>query len=149
MSADWLIDTNILAYSYDPSEPVKHARAFAAVDRLANSGSAILSTQVLAELYVFLTRRRRPALDPEAGEERLRHLTRTWTVAPVTPMIVLEAARGARQHGLSFWDGMIWAVARLNQVPGILTEDFQDGRSVEGVTFVNPFSPGFDLGRLG
>lgn len=60
-------------------------------------------------------------------------------------MIVLEAIRGVSVHGFRYHDAQIWATARLNQVPAIFTEDFQNGRRVEGVQFVNPLLADFDL----
>jgi predicted nucleic acid-binding protein len=47
--------------------------------------------------------------------------------------------RGVTEHGLSVWDAQIWAAALMNQVPVVLSEDFQHGRVVEGVRFLNPF----------
>jgi predicted nucleic acid-binding protein len=44
-----------------------------------------------------------------------------------------------------YYDAQIWAVARLNQVTTIFSEDFNDGQVVEGVRFVNPFAAGFLL----
>jgi len=32
--------------------------------------------------------------------------------------------------------------------PYVLSEDFSDGRTIDGVTFVNPFAEGFDLEAL-
>ena len=49
---------------------------------------------------------------------------------------------GAQRHGLSFWDAMLWATADRVGVRYLLTEDFQDGRVLGGVTFVNPFAAG-------
>jgi predicted nucleic acid-binding protein len=46
-----------------------------------------------------------------------------------------------------YFDSQIWAVARLNQVPTIFSEDFSDGLVLEGVRFVNPFIPEFDIER--
>lgn len=60
-------------------------------------------------------------------------------------MVVLEALRGVRDHGLSYYDAQVWATARLNQVPVIFSKDFDSGRVLEGVRFVNPFAPDFDL----
>ena len=60
-------------------------------------------------------------------------------------MIILEAARGARQHHFSYWDAQIWATAKLNQIPVVLSEDFSDGQSTEGIRFMNPFSAKFQL----
>jgi predicted nucleic acid-binding protein len=51
-------------------------------------------------------------------------------------------------HSLSYWDALIWAVAKLNQVPYVLTEDQQHGLFLEGVRFANPFVPEFDLALL-
>ena len=54
-----------------------------------------------------------------------------------------EAARGARDYGLAYYDAQIWAAARLNQVQIVLSEDFQDGQTLEGVRFANPFGESF------
>jgi predicted nucleic acid-binding protein len=49
---------------------------------------------------------------------------------------------------MSIWDALIWSVARLNGISWILTEDGQHNRLVEGVRYLNPFHPDFDLGLL-
>ena len=66
----------------------------------------------------------------------------------VTPLVVLEAARGVSTHRLHYWDAQVWATARLNQIPVVLTEDFAHGRVLEGVQFLDPFSPAFDSAAL-
>jgi len=60
----------------------------------------------------------------------------------------MEAGRGVRQHHLSYFDAQIWATARLNGIPTIFTEDFENGRRVEGVRFVNPLLPDFNIADL-
>jgi predicted nucleic acid-binding protein len=60
-------------------------------------------------------------------------------------MVVLEAGRGVRDHQFSYYDAQVWATARLNQVPIIFSEDFSAGSIIEGVRFVDPFSPGFAI----
>ena len=35
------------------------------------------------------------------------------------------------------------AAARLNQIPIVFSEDFQDGQVLEGVRFANPFAGTF------
>ncbi len=66
----------------------------------------------------------------------------TWLVIDVAARTVAEALRGAEQHGLPYWDALIWATAKLAGIPVVLSEDFQDGREIEGVTFQNPFAVG-------
>jgi predicted nucleic acid-binding protein len=138
-----LIDTNLLIYLVDQNEPVKQAQAKKVLEVLEIHHNGRLSVQNLAEFVNVTTRRLHPPLTPGEALEWAGHLARIWQVFDLTPQIVLEAARGLRDHSLSFFDAQIWAVARFNQIPLIFSEDFQDGMILEGVRFVNPFTPGF------
>lgn len=146
MSDKVLLDTNVLVYAYDRSEPEKQHRALALLDRLVATGAGAISTQVLDEFFVAVTRKIPAPLSVPEGYERLRNYLQVWTVLDVTPLIVLEAARGVRDHQLNFWDAQIWAAARLNQIPLVFSEDFAP-RVIEGVRFVNPFAPDFEIGQ--
>ena len=143
MSANVLVDTNILVYAYDRSTPEKQSRALQVLDALVSSGAGALTTQVLAEFYVAVTRKIPAPLNAADAYERVHNLQRAWTVLPVTPLVVLEAARGVRDHQMSYWDAQVWAAARLNQIPTVCSEDLAGAPTIEGVSFVNPFSPGF------
>jgi predicted nucleic acid-binding protein len=55
----------------------------------------------------------------------------------------MEAGKAKRDYMLSYYDAQIWATARLNQVPVVFSEDFNDGLVLEGVRFVNPFGQDF------
>jgi predicted nucleic acid-binding protein len=138
-----LIDTNLLVYLYDPSTPEKQKRAELALDQLHRMGAGCLSAQNLAEFFSIATRKLDPPLTPTQAYEQVSLLAETWQVFDLTPLIVLEAARGARDHGLAYYDAQVWAAARLNQVTTVFSEDFSDGQTLEGVRFVNPFAPGF------
>lgn len=48
------------------------------------------------------------------------------------------------RHRLQFWDAMLWATARRVGVRYLLSEDFQNGRELDGVTFVDPFDSAND-----
>jgi predicted nucleic acid-binding protein len=142
-----LVDTNVLVYAYDRSEPVKQAKAVTLLERLAANGSGILSAQVLAEFFVTVTRKLAAPLPVERALESLENYLASWTVFDTTSLVVLEAGRGVRDHRFSFYDAQIWAVARLNQVPFVFSEDFNPAL-IEGVQFVNPFSAEFVLEEL-
>ena len=135
-----LIDTNVLVCAYDPGDPEKADRAIEALDYLQSTQQGRLSVQCLAEFFVVATRGKRPLLTEQDASLQLDLLSRSFRVLDVTPMIVLEASRGVREHRFSYWDAQIWATARLNQVPVVLSADFQDGASFEGVGFANPFA---------
>lgn len=140
-----LIDTNVLVYASDPAEIVRQEQALSILRRLEITGMGRLSAQVLAEFMHATTRSRRQLYTWAEALQQLERLVRAFPVFDLTSLIVLEAARGAREHGLAYNDAQIWASARLNQVTVVFSEDFSDGQLLEGVRFVNPFAAGFRL----
>ncbi|HEU5102661.1 MAG TPA: PIN domain-containing protein [Roseiflexaceae bacterium] len=145
MIASVLVDTNVLVYAYDRAAPQKQRQALDTLDYLAIHGSGALSTQVLAEFFVAITRKIISPLSAADAYIRLEHLLLAYTVLESSGLIVLEAARGTRDYQMHFWDAQIWATARLNQITCILSEDFNTGSVIEGVRFVNPFAPDFQI----
>jgi predicted nucleic acid-binding protein len=142
-----LIDANILVYAHDPDESVKQAQAIALLDHLYETGYGRLSVQSLGEFFYVITRGNTPRLSPGDAAARVDLLIRAWPVLSTTPFVVLEAMRGVHQHRLAYWDAQIWATARLNQIPIIVSEDYSVGSVIEGVRFVNPFALDFDRDR--
>ncbi|MEW5706358.1 MAG: PIN domain-containing protein [Actinomycetota bacterium] len=145
MIAKMLVDTNVLVYAYDPSDPEKQERAFMVLDGLATSGQGALSAQVLAEFVVVVTQKIAEPLDLKVAQKRVENYLSSWTVLDITGFVVLEAMRGVHDHHFAYWDAQIWATAKLAQIPFILSEDFSSGNTVEGINFVNPFVADFDL----
>jgi predicted nucleic acid-binding protein len=140
-----LIDTNILVYAYDSFESKKQIRSQEVIDSLTRSGRGRLSTQVLGEFINASARSRRRLLTIEQALVEMKRFADTFTVFDVTLKIAMNAIDGVRLHQLPYYDAQLWATARLNQVGTIFSEDFQHGRSIEGVQFLNPLLPGFDL----
>ncbi len=146
--AQALVDTNVLVYAHDPADRAKRGRAIDLLSSLADARAGCFSAQVLAEFYWTVTRGRRPLLTVEEAAEQIDRLCASWPVLAITSSVVAEAAAGARRHRFSYCDAQIWATARLNQVPIVLSEDFADGSRVGGVRFVNPLGPRFDASSL-
>ena len=140
-----LIDTNLLVYAFDQNDPVRQDRAVKLLREIELRGIGRLSVQALAEFYSASTRRLRPPLTPNEAFDHIEHLARAFLILDLTPHVVLEAARGARDHQLNYWDAQVWAIARLNQIAVVLSEDFSAGTSLEGVRFVDPLAAEFDL----
>ena len=76
------------------------------------------------------------------------NLSRSWRVLNVTAAAALEAMRAAQQYQFQYFDGLIWATAKLNGVPNVLSEDLPSGSLIEGVRFDDPFDSRFDLASL-
>jgi predicted nucleic acid-binding protein len=148
MTGDVLIDTNLFIYAYDPRVRSKQDKALVLLRRLVVNGRGRISTQILGEFFAAGTRRLDPPLSPAEAADQVVALAAAWPVLTVTPLVVLEAARGASSHRLHYWDAQLWATARLNQIPLILSEDFVHERVLEGVRFLNPFETTFDVAAL-
>ncbi len=140
-----LIDTNILIYASDPRDTTKQDQALHLIQYLEATAHGCLSVQCLAEFAHITTHTKHSLYTRAEAVIQVEHLARTFQIFDLTPLIVLEAARGMRDHSLAYYDAQIWATARLNQILVVFSEDFQDGQTLEGVRFVNPFAEGFSL----
>lgn len=142
-----LIDTDILIYPFDGRDPARQARAREVLRALTGRPVAALSSQALSEFASVMLRKLGVPADRVYG--LVERYEQVFPVYPVTPGVVLEAVRGVRDHGFSYYDAQVWAVAKLHQVAVVLSEDFAVGSSVEGVEFEDPLAAGFDAATLG
>ena len=74
MTAPVFVDTNVLVYRQDGSDPTKQSRADDWIAHLARLRAARISFQVLQELYATLTRKLKPAFDAEEAQGIVRDL---------------------------------------------------------------------------
>ncbi len=140
MTGKVFIDTNILVYAYDMSEPDKQEKALSCLDQLISLDQGVISAQVLSEFFVTVTRKIPDKMSVNQTEERIKNFCQIWPVLQLNEMIVMEAIRGAQDHSFSYWDSLIWATARLNQVAIIASEDYTSGSYIEGIRFFNPLA---------
>jgi len=138
--ATTFVDTNILVYAYDVDAGDKHEVARQLVRGLWRSRRGVLSTQVLQEFYVTVTRKLTKHLDRSTARRVVRTY-QAWPVQVVDVADILAAAELEERHQMSFWDALIVVAARRAGADRIMTEDLQAGRQLEGVTIENPFAP--------
>lgn len=148
MTERFLVDTNILVYAYDRSEPEKQSKSLDILDWLATRNKGALSTQILSEFFWAVTRKIAVPISIDDASKQIELYIRSWEILNITPFVVIEAVRGVRMHQLSIWDAQIWAVARMNQIPVVLSEDFPANSVIEGIRFMNPLVAGFDIAKL-
>jgi predicted nucleic acid-binding protein len=131
-------DTNVLAYAHDQLSRNKQPPAARLVGRLAESGEAALSVQVLQELFVTLTHKLpRPLPIVEARDLIADYAT--WRV--FTPMAahVIEAIDASARWQVSFWDAMVLTAARHSGAAILWSEGLSHGQRYDGVEVRNPF----------
>jgi len=136
-------DTNLLVYASAATDPdVRTTPARALITRGMRSGSAVLLLQTLAEFsHVAMRKAGVPA-------DQVRKIVDGWrAVLPVRAAAeedLADALVAVKRHRLAFWDAMLWATARRVGVGYLITEDLQDGITLDGVKFVNPFNAAND-----
>ncbi|MBI5196245.1 MAG: PIN domain-containing protein [Nitrospirae bacterium] len=131
------VDTNILVYAYDTSAGEKHKKAVQLMESFWNSGNGIISSQVVQEFFVNVTRKMSKPLDVLTAKEIVKDLLK-WNTIIVNGEIILEAIEIQRKHKYSFWDAVIIESAVRGGVVLLLSEDLTDGQIIKGVKIKNP-----------
>ena len=131
------VDTNVLIYSLDPSEPEKRAKAVGLIRTGVLSGTLITSPQTLNECYRVLTEKRRLLTRADA-REFLRSLVFTC-VAPLDSSTTEAAWKIQDETGFHWWDCVMLASALAMNAAVFVTEDLTDGVAIGGMRIVDPF----------
>ena len=138
MTAKVFVDSNVLIYAHDLDAGVRQQLAANALRRLWETRTGCLSTQVLQEFYVTVTRKIGSALSRSTAREIVRDYA-AWVRSAITPATILRASEIGETWRFSFWDSMIIAAAEQDGATQLLTEDLKHGQTVAGITIVNPF----------
>ncbi len=133
------LDTNTLVYANDTSYPEKQALARTLVTGLLASGTGCISTQVLAEFWVTVTRKLKQALPVELARQQIA-LFNGFTIVAVDHAIFLDALAIQERYRVSFWDAQILAAAHRAGCNELYTEDLQSEGIFGDIRVVNPFA---------
>ena len=131
------LDSNVLVYAAQKGD-ARHDLAVALLRR-AVAADCVQTMQSLGECFNALWRERGFARR-EARAIIESYLELFDVVVAANMEDLRRALYAASAHGFQYRDSMIWATAWRCGCQLILTEDGQDGRSLDGVTFVNPFN---------
>jgi predicted nucleic acid-binding protein len=132
------VDTNVLVYGFDKSDSPKKRVAQLLLNSLMREDRFRLSTQVLQELFVTLTRK---VTHPCSTAEALAVLDdlAVWPVMAIDYAAIRGAAELADRAKLSFWDALVVMSAARSNCALLYTEDLNDGQEILGVRIRNPF----------
>jgi predicted nucleic acid-binding protein len=129
------LDTNILVYANDKSDPRKQILATKLVSDCIAERKGVISTQVLQEyacvaLHILHQ-------DLSIIHRRLRQFQSLQLVL-ATPALISRALELHTQYQIHYWDAAILAAAEEAQCNQIYSEDFPDGAVYDKVRVVNP-----------
>lgn len=138
MSGRAFVDTNILLYAHDVSDPAKNRKAVELLTQLWTDGNGVLSTQVLQEFAANLQRRISVAMTYAEVRRRIE-LYLEWKVVVNGEGSILRGLEVQERNRISFWDAMIVQAAESAGCEVLYSEDLSHGQEYGGVLVVNPF----------
>jgi predicted nucleic acid-binding protein len=138
MTGPIFVDTNVLVYCRDASEPLKQKQAMAWMTALWKTRQGRLSFQVLQEFYVTVTLKLDPGLPRGAARRDVRSLL-AWQPVATDERVVEGAWVMQDRYSLSWWDSLIVSAAQVANCRTILSEDLQENQNLGQVQVVNPF----------
>jgi len=138
MNVNCFVDTNILVYSRDSSEPDKQLKAKAWLTQLWQQESGRISAQVMNEYYVTATQKLKPGLSKEQARSDLRALA-VWQPLEVSTHLIESAWEVQDQYAYSWWDSLVIASALFLDCRYLLSEDMQHEQRVGNLEIINPF----------
>jgi predicted nucleic acid-binding protein len=138
MSGKKFVDTNILLYSRDSSEPHKQSIAANLIRSLWIERTGRISVQVLNEYFVNVTQKLKPGLSKNDAWLDLQDLA-VWNPVSIDMALLHKGKSFQDQYSLSWWDALILAAADQSGCNTVYSEDLSHGQPYFGIQVINPF----------
>ncbi len=130
MTGRIFVDTNILIYAHDLDSGVKHETATALLRQLWEEETGVLSTQVIQEFYVNITRKTPHPLSPAQARGLIDNYF-AWPAVVNGTETIRRASEIEERYRLAFWDALIIAAAVQANADRVVSEDFSAGAVIE------------------
>lgn len=137
----FFLDTNIFVYSFDKTAPDKQRVAQQLIQNALTTQQGVISTQVMQEFLNVALRKFDPPMTVSEGREYLKDVLMPLCQHYPSITFYHRALLIQEETGFSFYDTLILTAALETGCTTLLTEDLQNGRTVQGVTIINPFVP--------
>jgi len=133
------LDTNILVYAFDNSDPKKQQTAQNLLNSFFDEQEYYsISTQVISEFCSVVFKKFRNVLTDTDLQEFISSFS-DEQIFPLTRTVLLKSLQIKQRFGLSLWDSQIVASALLSECKFLYSEDLADGQVIENLTILNPF----------
>lgn len=139
-----LIDTNILCYALDTSDPVKRTIAADLLSQCWRSEIDLaVSVQNLAEFSIVMTEKVKNPVPDETVARFIHNIVSFdgWTIISYDAETILDAMNIQKTCSLHFWDALLAATMRQHTIETIYTENSHFNK-VPWIKAINPFHPG-------
>ena len=138
------LDTNVLVSSIDTTR-INHKKALRLIGKIKRKElQGFISTQIVGEFYVSLTRifgGIEAPLSPEEAKEEIEQMLSSgiFVVLPVTELalrkgLILSSKKGIK--GVNFWDVVVIGTMLENEISILYTENLKDFKKFTDVVVV-------------
>ncbi len=137
-----LIDTNLLSYAFDESEPEKRKICKELVeDCWQMKREYAVSIQNLSEFYVVVTKKISHPIPRNVAKRFIELIIefQGWSVLDFNARTVVSAVNISTKYGTHYWDALLAATMRENNVFSIYTENDNDFEKIPWIKIINPF----------
>jgi predicted nucleic acid-binding protein len=142
MNADFFLDTNLIVYLFDTSEPTKRQKVKQLLAQYQPGKHGYISAQVVNEFIVIATRKITNPIPLDVIHQHIMYLQQQLHVSSLHTRTSLKAIEIKRRYQYSFWDSLIIASALENNCTLLYSEDMQHGQVIDGtLTIQNPLKP--------
>jgi predicted nucleic acid-binding protein len=139
MSAEYFLDTNLLVYSFDHSEPAKRDKSQELIENALKTRQGVISWQVVQEYFNVALHKWDTPMQPADAQDYL-HMT-PLPICRIYPSVETWSAalRIVGESQYRFYDAMIVASAIQSGSVILYSEDLQNGRKFGNLEISNPF----------
>jgi len=130
------VDTNVLIYACDQSEP--HRQAIA-IDLITSSTEGVLLWQVACEFLSASRKLSKQGFTPTQAWNRLVEFQDLLPLVLPTAANLTHARELHLAHGVSLWDALILAACFEAGVDTLYSEDVPGLKTFETLRVINPF----------
>ena len=138
MKGKAFFDTNVLVYAMDTNEPEKAQIAKNLIQQYGETGNLVISTQVLQELYVTLTKSGKIGLSKNEAQLIVNALAE-YPLVQVNKELIALAMERNNGNQYSFWDSLIVEAALQSGCKTLFTEDMHNNATEGSLRLLNPF----------
>ena len=138
-----LVDSNIFVYAFDISEPHKYAIASKVLSEIFKGNHSItLSTQNLSEYYNVVTKKIKYPIPKIEARETIEEISSLENIhiKTITTETIILATKISEKYNIHYWDSLIVAVMKENNIHEIITENDKDFKKIPWITTINPFN---------
>ena len=142
MTDDALIDTTLIVYAYDKSEPKKRRIAkYIVEDTFKGRRRFFVSNQILGELYTVLTSKIENPIPKEKANVIVSGIIESedWVKISYTEKTIKRAMKTSEEFKIHFWDALISETMLESSIFTIYTENEKDFSKIPNMKVINPF----------